>query len=673
MAEVHAVEVSDRKDRRLRLLIKFSDTRNDNHKAKIPSRRCDLQVSLLDCGTVPKALEEIRKFILYHTLVIWRTKAFWLRALVCWTVGAVLLLNDDMMNFDARLQVRGARPSEANIVLIDISEREWADLEPESRNILRPLKEVVSISDAFFWNPNAWEKLLKGVTAQEPRAVGVMFFFGENVRWPSSSPSFRRVFEDPRIVWGADIDPAGRVLLPTFASTYNGNVGLRGVRSDDDGLVRRFSSALLQVPHIGVRLAEVAKGLGPGGLGPNYQQSTVINYAGPGASFKVIPFRDVLDGRVDSEVFRDQIVLIGSLTNPIEQFQTPLGRMSRTEITANIVDNVLLERTVDRFPNVVYLALLAMLMAASLWVLVAYPQSVALVFFVMTAVVWSAASAWMFDVAYIWSPVMAALAQLATTYIVFLSYRLALNEQRTWRLQQEQIYLSEIEQLKTNFVSMMSHDLKTPIAKIQAICDRLLASQPESPINADLKSLRRSSDDLHRYIQSILQVTKVEAKDFKISKAVTDINEDIEKVVQRLQPLAQEKQISIVTNLEPMFSIEVDTTLIQEVIHNLIENAIKYTPPSGRVTVASRETDDNVEVVIEDTGPGIPPEEQSEVWGKFTRGRTEASAGISSGTGLGLYLVKYFIELHGGRVFLNSELGKGTKIGFAIPISEGVP
>ena len=86
--------------------------------------------------------------------------------------------------------------------------------------------------------------------------------------------------------------------------------------------------------------------------------------------------------------------------------------------------------------------------------------------------------------------------------------------------------------------------------------------------------------------------------------------------------------------------------------------------------MTSREKDDNVEVVIEDTGPGIAVEEQQEIWGKFNRGRTQTNAVAGpSGTGLGLYLVKYFIELHGGRVFLTSQLGHGTAIGFSIPVA----
>ena len=609
--------------------------------------------------------ESIRKYLLYHAFIVWRTKDFWTRALLCWAIGGLLLINDEVNSYDWRLRLRGPRPAKKQVVLVDVSERDWSSLDPESRNVLRPLKEVVTFTDAYFWNPKAWEQLLSKLLAQEPASVGVSFFFGENIRTPELDQDTRAVFENPKIVWGSDVDSSGRVLVPVFASTYNSNVGLRGLRSDDDGIVRRFNTSLVQVPHLAVRVVELANPALAPYIEDTYQAPAIINYAGNTSSFETFSARDVLEGRIAPEAFKGKIVIIGSLGSSLEQMQTPLGRMSRTEALANVAENVIAKNTVKRYVNGVYLALMTLLMFGSIWVLITYPQSVTLVIFILAAIIWASASAWLFDVWRIWLPVFSPLVQLTVTCIVFLSYQLALNERRTWRLEQEQKYTSEIEQLKTNFVSMMSHDLKTPIAKIQAICDRLLATAPDG-IATDLKTLRRSSDELHRYIQSILQVTKVEAKDFRIMKEVTDINEDIDKVLGRLTPLAQEKQIQIVTNLEPMFSIEVDTTLIQEVIHNLVENAIKYTPEGGRVTIVSQERDDNVMVSVEDTGPGIDPEDQKEIWMKFTRGRHQ-DVNVK-GTGLGLYLVKYFIELHGGRVFLESTLGVGTKIGFTIPL-----
>jgi two-component system phosphate regulon sensor histidine kinase PhoR len=614
---------------------------------------------------MPGIALSIFKFLHYQGLLLWRTKTFWVRALLCWMVGATIVLSDEAMNYDTRLQVRGPRTSRSGVIIIDVSEKDWAGFNLDNRNLLKPLKEVMTFTDAFFWSSVAWKKLLTQVLSAEPAAVGVNFFFGENIRVPNLGLGTREIFEDPRVVWGADVDSAGRVLLPSFANSLNANVGIRNVHADDDGNVRRFVSSPVYFPHLGVRVVQIAEPARAAVLNRIYQVSSLINYTGTGATYQVVSFGDVLAGRVPRETFKNRIVLVGSMSSSSEQVQTPLGRMSRVEVTANIVDNVLLKRSVNRLPNGFYLCLLALLMAVSIWALVTYPQSVALVFFVLSGILWAAASVWAFDAIYFWVPVLAPIGQLTTTYIVFLSFQLSLNEQRTWRLEQEQKFISETEQLKTNFVSMMSHDLKTPIAKIQAICDRLLAATLDAPLEQDLKSLRRSSDDLHRYIQSILKVTKIEAKDFKISKEVTDINEDIERVVVRLAPLASEREISLRTQLEPLFSIEADTNLIQEVIHNLIENALKYTPAGGQVVVKSEEKDDNVIVVVEDTGPGIAPEEQKEIWGKFTRGRQLPVE--TKGTGLGLYLVKYFVELHGGEVFLESTPGQGTKIGFSIP------
>jgi signal transduction histidine kinase len=617
-----------------------------------------------------KSIESVQKYLTYQALVIWRTKSFWIRAVLCWVIGVALLVNDEQ-NYDLRLQIRGPRPTKSNVLIVDVSDKAWMDFTLERHNVLRPLKEMANISDGFFWNPDIWRRLLTSILKGNPASVGVTFFFEENLNHTPLPTELLALLEDRRVVWASEPDNTGHLAMPAFATTFQANVGLKTLRSDDDGIVRRFTTPSFNLSHLAIRMAEIAN--------PDLMVSTtesshtgqLINFVGGVNSFEVVSFQDILTGRFSNENFKNRMILISNLGAPNEQLQTPIGRMSRAIVIANILDNLTVHNFIQRFPNWIYLLMLALLIGGSIWVLLTYPQSVALVILVLSSVIWSAASAWSFDTLHFWVPVVSPLLQMMITYIAFLSYQLAVNESRAWRLEQERKYNFEIEQLKNNFVSMMSHDLKTPIAKIQAICDRLLASRPEGELAHDLKSLRRSSDDLHRYIQSILKVTKIEAKDFTITREVTDINDDIEKVISRLAPLAQELKIALSTDLEPMFSIEADPNLIQEVIHNLVENALKYTPIGGRVKVSSQEKDDNVVVVVEDTGPGIALEDQKEIWGKFTRGR-HPNAEIK-GTGLGLYLVKYFVELHRGQVFLDSALGQGTKIGFAIPVNVDSP
>jgi two-component system phosphate regulon sensor histidine kinase PhoR len=600
-------------------------------------------------------------------LLTWRTRAFWLRAFICWLIGAAFLMSDQNPRDDLRFQIRGPQKGGKEIVLVDIPETEWTEVQDVSRNVLRPLKEISNFSDSFFWNTHLWQQLLGQLLADDPAAIGVSFFFGDNIHLPGLADSQLAIFHDPKIIWGADFDNSGRLNTPAFALSYDSNVGIKTLPADEDGIVRRFSSTVLQVPHFAQRLAQVAHLPGTNsGNGLTATTPYLINYMGGHESYPTVTFLDVVKKRLPPGYFKNKIIIIGSSSGPIEQLQTPLGKMSRAEVLANITDNVVGDKWIGRFPKSIYLVLLLLVMFASLAIVSNYPQSAALVFFVCLVTLLAAISAWIFDAHYFWLPVLAPTLQVGFTYMAFLSYQLALNEQKAWRLQEEQRYLSEIEQLKSNFVSMMSHDLKTPIAKIQAIIDRLLTQTPEHENASDLKTLRRTSDDLHKYIQSILRVTKVEARDFKLNMEVSDINDEIDRVVQLLTPLAQEKGIELVTKLEPMFSIEVDRVLIQEVILNLVENALKYTPNGGRITLSSQEKDDNVQVVIEDTGTGIAPADQAEIWGKFTRGKNQGMD--VKGTGLGLYLVKYFIELHGGSVFLESVLGKGTRVGFSIPL-----
>jgi signal transduction histidine kinase len=600
--------------------------------------------------------------------------------LLCWAIGAILITIDQSGTHDLRYKIRGPKPEalDSRIVVIDVNERDWMALDPQIRNIWRPLKEVSTAGDSLFWSTALWEKILSTVLADLPVAVGVTFHFGESVRPGKVGPATRALFEDPRIVWGADLDSAGRALIPVFAATYNRNVALRSLRVDDDGTLRRYSRSLVQIPHMGTRLANLARGGDPADptISPwpekfgfqrdiNYDAPIEINYLGTAGSFPTVSVRDLLESRVPPEVFHGKIVIIGNRSDASELYSTPLGRMSRTDVIANITNSILREKEPHRLPLWVSYLLSGLIVILSVLFILNYPQPIVIFGIVVSTLVWLSISAWLFDSFAFWIPAVAPVVQVAVTYMVFLSHQVAANEARNWKLEQDRLATEELEQLKTNFVSMMSHDLKTPIAKIQAICDRLLTHASDGELSDDLRNLRRSSEDLNRYIRSILQITKIEARDFSITREPVDVNEAIDRVLGRLRPLAREKEIAIQSALEPMFSIEVDPTLLEEMIHNLIENAIKYTPTGGSVVVSSTEEAQYVVVSVKDTGPGIAHEDQALVWNKFTRGHKINST--ASGSGLGLYLVKYFVELHGGEVFLESEPGQGTLIGFKLP------
>lgn len=587
-----------------------------------------------------------------------RRRGFLLRCLVCWIVGCIALSNDELNSYDQRFQLRGDQKTSPQIVLITIRQSDFATIYDSRTNFLDNMSEVTDITDSFFWNKRIWSELLLRILVQNPRSVGVTLYFGDNIGTVRLTPEDQRVFLDDRVIWASTSNSLERVLTPVFTNREHSNLGNNEIRRDEDGVVRRVFPQKSEMLHLVEQIT--------GKSFPTQMAGLPINFRGSSKVFTQYSLSEILYDEVPLNAFSDRIVLIGAETSSGPVYMTPMGTLSRTEILAHATDTVLGNKWIKRLPFAWYAAAFFIVMLIAVFLITTYPQSVALFFILWIGTLLAALSAWVFDTFYFWTPAYSPFVLLGTTWIIFIGYQATKIERKNFHLQQEQQYLQELEQLKNNFVSLISHDLKTPIAKIQAIVDRLLVQHQNEEMGQDLRSLRLSSDELNRYIQSILKVLRVESRDFKITTDVGDINEIIEEALQQLRPLAREKNIQLHTSLEPMFSLEFDTTLIKEVVINLVENAIKYTPSGGQIEVISHESDDFVHVIVKDTGEGIKPEDMEKVWGKFTRGSDQDLK--SKGTGLGLYLVKYFIELHGGKVKMESTVGQGTTVSFTLPL-----
>lgn len=615
-------------------------------------------------------LRRVQKFT-FHQLIIRievllrffsRRRGFLLRCLVCWIVGCIALSNDEINSYDQRFQLRGDQKTSKQIVLVTIRQSDFATIYDSRTNYLDNMSEVTDITDSFFWNKRIWTELLLKILMQNPRSVGVTLYFGDNIGSVELSPEEERLFMDNRVFWASTTNSLERVLTPVFTNREYSNLGNNEVRRDEDGIVRRVFPQRSEMPHLVEQIT--------GKHFPATQAGLPLNFRGSSKVFTQYSMSEILYDEVPLNAFADRIVLIGAETSSGPVYMTPMGTLSRTEILAHATDTVLGNKWIKRWTFFWYALVFFVLMLFAVFLITTYPQTVALFFILWIATLLAALSAWVFDTFYFWIPAYSPFILLGTTWVIFIGYQATKIEQKNFALQQEQQYLQELEQLKNNFVSLISHDLKTPIAKIQAIVDRLLTHNQDADLGQDLKSLRLFSEELNRYIQSILKVLRVESRDFKINTDVADINEVIDEAVNHLRPLAREKNIQIHTSLEPLFSLEFDTTLIKEVVINLVENGIKYTPPGGQLEIISQEIDDFVHVTVKDTGEGIRPEDLEKVWGKFTRGSDQDLK--SKGTGLGLYLVKYFIELHGGKVKLESVVGQGTTVSFTLPLDNTI-
>lgn len=596
-----------------------------------------------------------------------RHRGIWVRALLCWVIGFSFRVVQETSDFDLRFAMRGNQPFLDNIVLVYL---EQSDLEQGlgyGRNVLRSLKEFSLLSDNFYWQSRRWHELLKTILVQDPKTVGVTFQFSTQLNANESSPLIRTLTDD-RVLWANEVDTEGQVTVSPFRSPYGYKTGTLEFRPDEDGLIRRAEFPLSSSPSMAIRLAEVVTGSSLTNLDRLLGTSQLLNFRGSPGLFPSVSASDILQGRIQKGFFRDKIVIIGSREATGHSYQTPVGRMSRAELLATSLDNLANDRWIEKLNLPLSALYILFIVIISTALMVFYPQGVAFVFLIWLATTLTALSLWVFDSFYFWIPITSALVSIISTYMVFLGYKLALKENQAWKLEQEKLLSSEVEQLKSNFVSLISHDLKTPIAKIQGICDRLLAT-PEliEEIREGLNSLRKESSELHRYIQTILKISRLESSDVKINREATDLNELVQSVFEQLSILAKDKRQELVLNLEPLFLVEMDGVLIQEVILNLVENAIKYTPSGGKITLSTTEVDDSVIFTVEDNGPGILPEDQEKIFEKFFRGKAHRNA--TKGTGLGLFLVKYFVELHHGKVLFESRPDQGVRAGFSIPLS----
>jgi signal transduction histidine kinase len=169
-------------------------------------------------------------------------------------------------------------------------------------------------------------------------------------------------------------------------------------------------------------------------------------------------------------------------------------------------------------------------------------------------------------------------------------------------------------------------------------------------------------------VNDFLDLSKLDAGHVNLRKEIVDLNQLIRSNAETYLPLASKKKISLIEQLEPNLpQIEADPRRLDQVLHNLISNAIKFTGEGGKIEVgASRDDATSVKLSVKDTGAGIPPEELGSLFHKY-RQTTSGKTSKDKGTGLGLVICKMIVEAHGGRIWVESEPGKGSKFTVALP------
>jgi PAS domain S-box-containing protein len=234
----------------------------------------------------------------------------------------------------------------------------------------------------------------------------------------------------------------------------------------------------------------------------------------------------------------------------------------------------------------------------------------------------------------------------------------------------------ETSQMKNDFVSHVSHELKTPLASINAYAEMLVdgEAQDTEMLNEFCSVIQTQAQRLARLIEDILNISRIESGITKIKKEHLSLAILMAEAVKMINSYAQEKNITV--NVQASIicdQVYADKAMITQVIINLLSNAVKYTPADGSVEIGIdvNEADHLVRVTVTDTGVGIPENDLEYVFDKFYR--VEVNKECAKGTGLGLNLVKQIVEkVHGGKVFVTSTPGEGSTFGFDIPLATGL-
>jgi PAS domain S-box-containing protein len=233
--------------------------------------------------------------------------------------------------------------------------------------------------------------------------------------------------------------------------------------------------------------------------------------------------------------------------------------------------------------------------------------------------------------------------------------------------------LYEVDRLKSEFVSIVSHELRTPLTSIKGALQLLLSELPAAdPDHATLMNVALSNTDrLVRIINDILDISKIEAGKLELNARPHAVAEVVSLSVQNVQHLAQSASLALSTAIEPgVPAIHVDLDRTIQVIVNLLSNALKFAPPKSEVTLSARRHGDGfVALSVSDRGRGIPSEKVALLFQKFQQ-LDDANTRKVRGTGLGLAIVKALVEKQGGRVWVESEVGKGATFTVTLPAAQ---
>ncbi len=233
--------------------------------------------------------------------------------------------------------------------------------------------------------------------------------------------------------------------------------------------------------------------------------------------------------------------------------------------------------------------------------------------------------------------------------------------------------LKTLDQLKSKFLAVVSHELRTPITIVLQTVENIAhgAFGPVTePQQRWLKRIEENASRLGRLVNDILDLSHLQSGGASIHREPVNLDGIVVATVENMTGLAEQKGIILSVDMTGEIpKVWGSAARIEQVVVNLITNAIKFTPAGGRVEASFERVGENCQVAVSDTGPGISDDDRQKIFSPFVQGTGDSSAvAVSSGVGLGLAICKEIIEQHKGKIWVESELGKGSRFVFSLPI-----
>jgi signal transduction histidine kinase len=229
--------------------------------------------------------------------------------------------------------------------------------------------------------------------------------------------------------------------------------------------------------------------------------------------------------------------------------------------------------------------------------------------------------------------------------------------------------LARQEQLRRNMVSDVAHELRTPLTNIRGYLEA--AQDGVMPLDTALvDNLHEEAMLLNRLADDLQELALAEAGQLRLERQLVDVGDVARAAIEAVRPQAEARGLQLSLDTPSGLVVEADAHRVAQVLRNLLNNAMDFTPKGGQITITARREGAFVRAEVRDTGPGIAPEHLPFVFERFYRA-DKSRVRTTGGAGLGLAIVKQMIEAQGGRVWVNSALGAGATFGFALPLSLG--